>query len=61
MCGTLGALCSIDVNRTSSKTSVNDARKQLFAQKGRALDAIPPTRAALVEHAKRAAYQAGHC
>ena len=48
-------------DRTSSKTSVNDARKQLFAQKGRALDAIPPTRAALVEHAKRAAYQAGHC
>ncbi|CAH3168150.1 unnamed protein product, partial [Porites evermanni] len=48
-------------DRTSSKTSVNDARKQLFAQKGRTLDAIPPTRAALVEHAKRAAYQAGHC
>ena len=27
----------------------------------RALNAIPPTRAALVEHAKRATYQAGHC
>ena len=48
-------------DRTSSKMEVNDARKQLFAQKGRALDAIPPTRAALVEHTKRAAYQAGHC
>ena len=48
-------------DRTSSKTSVNDARKQLFAQKGRALDAIPPTGAALVEHVKRTAYQAGHC
>ena len=35
--------------RTSSKTSVNDERKKLFAQKGRGLDAIPPTRAALVE------------
>ena len=48
-------------DRTSGKTAVNEARKQMFAQKGRALDAIPPTRAALVEHTKRAAYQAGHC
>ena len=48
-------------DRTSSKTSVNDARKQLFAQTGRSLNAIPPTRAALVEYAKRGAYQAGHC
>ena len=51
-------------DRTSSKTSVNDARKQLFALKGRARDAIPPsrsTRVALVEHTKRAAYQADHC
>ncbi|KAL9954824.1 hypothetical protein ACROYT_G042404 [Oculina patagonica] len=48
-------------DRTSSKTAVNDARKQLFTQKGRTLDAIPPTRAALVEHTKRAAYQAGYC
>ena len=35
--------------QTSSKTSVNDERKKLFAQKGRGLDAIPPTRAVLVE------------
>ena len=48
-------------DRTSSKMQVNMARKQLFAQKGRSLDAIPPSRAALVEHTKRAAYQAGHC
>lgn len=48
-------------DRTSGKKSVNDAKKQLFAQKGRALDAIPPTRAALVERTKRAAYQAGYC
>lgn len=48
-------------DRHSSKTSVNDARKQLFAQKGRALYAIPPTRATPVEHAKCAAYQAGYC
>ena len=48
-------------DRTSSKLTVNEARKQLFAQKGRSRDSIPPSRAALVEHTKRAAYQAGHC
>ncbi|CAB4012719.1 Hypothetical predicted protein, partial [Paramuricea clavata] len=48
-------------DRTSNKSTVNEARKQLFAQKGRSLDAIPPSRAALVEHTRRAAYQAGHC
>ena len=48
-------------DRASSKMTVNEARKQLFAQKGRSLDVIPPSRAALLEHTKRAAYQAGHC
>ena len=48
-------------DRTSSKTKVDEARKQLFAQKGRAYDAIPPTRAALLQHTYRAAYQGGHC
>ena len=33
----------------------------MFAQKGRAYDAIPPTRAALLQQTNRAAYQAGHC
>ena len=47
-------------DRTSSKTAVNEARKRMFPQKGRALHAIPPTRAALVEHTKHATYQAGH-
>ena len=47
-------------DRVSSKTDINDARKQLFSQKGRPFDAIPPTRAALIEHCKRAAYQAGY-
>ncbi|KAL9951067.1 hypothetical protein ACROYT_G043662 [Oculina patagonica] len=48
-------------DRTSNKANVNEARKQLFPQKGRAYDAIPPTRAALLQHTKRAAYQARHC
>ena len=48
-------------DRTSNKANVDEARKQLFVQKGRAYDAIPPTRAALLQHTKRAAYQVGHC
>ena len=40
---------------------VDEARKELFTQKGRTTDAIPPTFAALVQHTKRVAYQAGHC
>jgi len=34
--------------------------KQLFSQKGRPIDGIPPTQVAIVGHTKRAAYQAGH-
>ena len=48
-------------DRTSSQESVNQARKQLFTQKGRGIDGFPPTQAALIQHTKRAAYQAGHC
>lgn len=47
-------------DRTSSVEKVNEARKQLFSQKGRQMDGLPPSRAALEEHTKRAAYQAGH-
>ena len=46
-------------DRTSRKKSVKDAKKQLFAEKGKALDDIPPTTVGLVEHTKRATYQAG--
>ena len=48
-------------DRTGSKLVVNEARKQFFAQKGRTMDAIPSTQAALVRHIKRAAYQEGYC
>ena len=47
-------------DRTSAKTAVDDARKQLFVKKGRQFDNIPPTRAALLEHSKRAVLQAGY-
>ena len=48
-------------DRTSTNSLVNEARKQLFAQKGRPLEAIPPTQAALVQHIRRAIYQGIHC
>ena len=44
-------------SRTSDLSRANDARKQLFAQKSRSLENIPPTQAALVQHLKRACYQ----
>lgn len=46
-------------DRSSDSTEVNQARKSLFA-KGRQIDHIPPTKAALLEHAKRSTYQAGY-
>ena len=48
-------------DRTSSQEHVNEARKQLFTQKGQGIDGLPPTQAALIRHIKRVTYQAGHC
>ena len=48
-------------DRTSSLEDINQARKHLFAQKGRSIKNIPPTKAALVQHIKGAVYQAGYC
>ena len=42
--------------RTSS-ASVNEARLQLFAQRGREIDVIPPTEPALLQHKRTAIYQ----
>lgn len=47
-------------DRASSEEKVNRARKQLFSKKGRTMEGLPPTQAALLEHTKRAAFQAGH-
>ena len=46
-------------DRSSAATGVDEVRLNLFACKERSYDAIPPTSAALMEHAKCAAYQAG--
>ena len=48
-------------DHTSSQNSVNEARKQLFTQRGRAIDCLPPIQAALIQHIKMAAYQACYC
>ena len=48
-------------DRTSDLVCIDEARKHLFTKKGRAMDAIPPTRAALVQHIQRTVYQGGHC
>ena len=45
-------------NRTSEATEVNDARRQLFTQKSRTLENIPPTQAALKQHINRTCCQA---
>ena len=47
-------------SRTSSQTAVNKARQDLFSKGNRTLENIPPTQAALLQHTKRAVYQAGH-
>ena len=48
-------------DRTGKQECVNDTQKQLFIQKGRSLDGLPPIKAALIQHTKMALHQAGHC
>ncbi|KAG7174158.1 hypothetical protein Hamer_G003045 [Homarus americanus] len=47
-------------NPTSTCCDVNVLRKKLFSRKSRSLVHLPPKRADLEQHIKRAAYQAGH-
>ena len=44
-------------DKTSSKSHVNEARVDLFAQKGRDVHHIPPTQGSLLQHTRRAVYQ----
>ena len=46
-------------DKTSPLSLVNEAREDLFCQKNRAMDRIPPTRNALLQHIQRAIFQAG--
>jgi hypothetical protein len=47
-------------DRFSATDSIDVARLELFARKQRSYDSILPTQAALIQHIKRAAYQAGY-
>lgn len=48
-------------DKTSCRCHVNELRLDLFTRKGRDVLHIPPTQGCLIEHVRRAAYQAGHC
>ena len=47
-------------DRSSTEKQVNEARLDMFARKQKSYEMIPPSQSALIEHTKRAAYQAGH-
>lgn len=47
-------------DKSTKCRNVNAARRELFTKRGRTIDAIPPTHAALKQHVKRAVFQAGH-
>ena len=47
-------------DQTSDRTNIDEAQKELFTKTGRAMDAIPPTRGALVQLIKREVYQGRH-
>ena len=48
-------------DKTNTGSEVNMVGFEQFARKGRDVNNIPPTKGALLQHARRAAYQAGHC
>ena len=47
-------------DRTSQLVDLNEARKDLFIKRGKHRNEnLPPTKVALAEHTRRAAYQSG--
>lgn len=47
-------------DRTATCSSINEVRKLLFTHKGRQMSSLPPTKAALRQHIRRAVLQGGH-
>ena len=45
---------------TTTAVEVNKCRRELFVKKGRQMEGLPLTRAALIQHVYRAIYQAGY-
>ena len=46
-------------DKTSSINSVNEVRRNLFCQRNQAIDKLPPTQDALLQHVLRTVYQSG--
>ena len=57
---TLERFVVVMYDRTSELKGVHAARRYLFSKKSREIENIPPTAAALLEHTKTAAFQAGY-
>ena len=55
----LERLTVILYDKTSPLSCVNETRRELFCQKNRAIGKLPPTKDALLQHVRRAVYQAG--
>ena len=55
----LERLTVILYDKTSALNSVNEARKKLFCEDNRSMDRLPPTQDALLQHVRRAVFQAG--
>ena len=55
----LERFCVVLYDKTSILGSVNEARRELFCQKNKTMEAIPPTQDALLHHCKRVSYQSG--
>ena len=51
--------CVIIYDKTSILENVKEARRELFCQKNRTMETIPPSQDAFLQHCRRAAYQAG--
>ena len=48
-------------SQTSTCTSINECRKDLFSRKGQSLEELPPTLDAFKLHVNRAVFQASYC
>ena len=59
--GTIERFMVLIYDTTSTKSYVDGATLELFVCKGRDVSNIPPTKGALLQHVRRAVYQAGLC
>ncbi|KAG5883292.1 hypothetical protein JTB14_011542 [Gonioctena quinquepunctata] len=55
----LERMTAVLYDKTTPFSSISQIRKDLFRQKNRAMDKLPPTEDALLQHIRRAVYQAG--